>query len=558
MEHSNRAEQLRIVIERCVQTGNLSACIQTAQGRSQNANVLVNSATNYSQSGNSSQAIETLQEAININKQPTVIESPNEIIERQKPYTNLIIELWKKGHFEKAFAQAEEARTQAFRDQLQLAKVVITFRDQIEDSSLTNQIQELDSKIATVRKEIEDLYLIPEDKWWQYKTILNEKLNIKNQELDFLQKDYTDRLKQLQLKDPEVASLLPVVNDYETNETNLDLVLNAVQNLLDNDTTLVEYYVTDQMTLSWIITKNSFHAVKLEISQEDIVKAINSFKKTKNAEILQKLSSKLTAPLAPYLKTKTIGFIPHDVINNIPFAALTDGNKYLIDEYNLFILPSSSTLQFVKEKRKPAKDSILALGNPTVDGQPDLSSAQNEAPAIARLFGTNAFMRKAAKESVVWDKANSMEILHLAAHSEYNPNNPLFSLVYLAKDDKAEDSKGDGRLEAHEVFGLDLTSTTNLVVLSGCETQLSQVMPGSELTGLSRAFILAGSPSVVASLWKVTDNEATELLMTTFYKYLKEGKSKVEALRMAQMETQKQYNNPHDWAGFVLAGDPGN
>jgi CHAT domain-containing protein len=228
----------------------------------------------------------------------------------------------------------------------------------------------------------------------------------------------------------------------------------------------------------------------------------------------------------------------------------------LNDDYNLFILPSISTLQFLKEKRKPGKDNILVLGNPT-NGQPDLSFAQSEAQAIARLFGTDAFIGKAAKESIVWSQANSKEILHLATHAKYNSKNPLFSSVSLAKDDKAENNKGDGRLEAHEVFGLDLTSTTNLVVLSACETQGSQVTPGSELTGLSRAFIFAGTPSVVASLWKV-DDEATGLLMTAFYKYLKAGKSKVEALRMAQVETRQHYENPYYWAAFVLTGDPGN
>jgi CHAT domain-containing protein len=93
-------------------------------------------------------------------------------------------------------------------------------------------------------------------------------------------------------------------------------------------------------------------------------------------------------------------------------------------------------------------------------------------------------------------------------------------------------------------------------VLSACDTQLGKLSKGDDLVGLNRAFIYAGTPTVVASLWSV-DDESTSLLMRSFYTHLKQGMSKAKALQAAQAETRKKYPHPYYWAGFVLTGDPG-
>jgi CHAT domain-containing protein len=157
-------------------------------------------------------------------------------------------------------------------------------------------------------------------------------------------------------------------------------------------------------------------------------------------------------------------------------------------------------------------------------------------------------------------------IVHLAAHGYYNPVAPLSSLIALAPDDPSTGpSSGsgnfsgqatyDGWLTVGEVYGLDL-SQTDLVVLSACQTQLGELSAGDELVGLTRAFIFAGTPTVVASLWNV-DDEATSLLMERFYRHLKEGTGKAEALRQAQLETMAEYPDPYYWAAFIMSGDGG-
>jgi CHAT domain-containing protein len=113
----------------------------------------------------------------------------------------------------------------------------------------------------------------------------------------------------------------------------------------------------------------------------------------------------------------------------------------------------------------------------------------------------------------------------------------------------------DGSLTVRDVYNLNL-SRTGLVVLSACETHLGAQSRGDDIVGLNRAFIYAGTPTVIASLWTV-DDESTGAFMVSFYSHLRRGMSKAESLRAAQRETRNRYPHPYYWAGFVLTGDPG-
>jgi CHAT domain-containing protein len=147
-------------------------------------------------------------------------------------------------------------------------------------------------------------------------------------------------------------------------------------------------------------------------------------------------------------------------------------------------------------------------------------------------------------------------VLYIAAHGEFNERNPLFSALRLAGGDGY-----DGRLETHEIYSLDLTRRTELVVLSACETGAGALSAGDEFSGLSRAFLYAGAPGVVASLWRV-DDEATAILMAAFFQARAGGMRDVEALRSAQQtlhsyqdeDGNTRYAAPYYWAAFVLTG----
>jgi CHAT domain-containing protein len=221
-------------------------------------------------------------------------------------------------------------------------------------------------------------------------------------------------------------------------------------------------------------------------------------------------------------------------------------------------LPSASSLRYIQQHAIQATNNgAVVFGNPATKetGLPTLPFAAAEADAVAKTLGVSDFTGKTATELQLRESVKGAAILHMAAHGAYNQHNPLYSVLYLAPD---ADGKYDGRLEVHEIFGLNLKGS-QLVVLSACETQIGQLSTGDEVVGMTRAFMFAGSPSVLASLWRV-DDEATQALMTAFYKHWREeGMNKAEALQAAQAEVRAnpKWQSPYYWAAFVLSGDVG-
>jgi len=170
----------------------------------------------------------------------------------------------------------------------------------------------------------------------------------------------------------------------------------------------------------------------------------------------------------------------------------------------------------------------------------------------ARMIGqrekdATVLVRADATESQVKKLLPTAGVVHLATHGELSEDDPLSSAMLLVPG-----GGEDGRLEVREVFGLDMHA--RLVVLSACETGLGKLSRGDELVGLQRAFLYAGTPAVVTTLWKV-DDKATFELVRSFYTRL-EGTGPVEALRQAQVETMRAFPHPDAWAAFGLSGLP--
>lgn len=453
-------------------------------------------------------------------------------------YATLIDLLWEEGRFEEVFNYAERARARAFLDQL--ANGAIDFRAGA-DAKFLERERALKAEITARRTQLTVLRNRPHDEWD------SEAIAAVQAGLSALEADYGDLLVELKLQSPEVAGLVGV--DVAS--------LADVQALLDPKVTLVEYFITDDRTLAFVITQDTFEAIPLEVSRGELTGTITDFRDFASLDdpypaSLVQLHAWLIAPLQVHLTGPVLGIIPHSALHYLPFAALTDGQGYLSDDYILFSLPSASALRFIQAERKPGADTLLALGNPTsAEPLPALRFAEQEVEAIADLYGSQALVGTEATESAVWSQASQAGVLHLAAHGEYNPFSPLFSTVHLAADEQ-----NDGRLEVHEVYGLDLTAATDLVVLSACQTQLGELSAGDEVVGLNRAFLYAGTPSVMASLWNV-DDAATALLMERFYTHLRARLGKAEALRQAQIDTRAEYPHPYYWAAFVLTGDAG-
>lgn len=155
-------------------------------------------------------------------------------------------------------------------------------------------------------------------------------------------------------------------------------------------------------------------------------------------------------------------------------------------------------------------------------------------------------------------------VLHVATHGFFLPasssaslGNPLLrSGLVLAGANRLASGADDGVLTALEASGLDLAGT-HLVVLSACETGLGEVLRGDGVYGLRRALVIAGAEAEVMSLWQV-DDEATRALMVAFYKRLKAGRGRADALREAQLEMMGAPGraHPYYWGAFIEVGDP--
>lgn len=334
-------------------------------------------------------------------------------------------------------------------------------------------------------------------------------------------------------------------------------VLNVKQSqeLLNDETTLLSFWVTDQSTYVFVLTRNSLNVLELNISREELNNQIEALRSFPNIDSPYPDSSiqiheTIIEPLKPYLTKPNLIIIPHQNLHYLPFAALTDGNRYLLDDYSLVYLPSVSAWPFIMENNDHKGGNLLILGNPTTNNSElkPLAYAESEAKVIADLFNMTPLLGKEATESALNAHAAQAGILHIAAHGSYNSTNPLYSALYLAPDEGQ-----DGILETHEIYKLNLKQI-NLVVLSACETQWGKLSSGDEVVGMTRAFFFAGTPSVVSTLWEV-DDQATKIIMEKFYRNLLSGMTKKEALRRAQIEMRAKYPNPYYWAGFVLNGD---
>ncbi len=271
--------------------------------------------------------------------------------------------------------------------------------------------------------------------------------------------------------------------------------------------------------------------------------------------LLKKLYDLLIAPVASLLPSSSgyLTIVPYDSLHKLPFHALYDGSRFLIEDYQINYLPASSLLTHLALRNSQQNDlAETAVRPPLVFGYSDrghLQRVQDEARTIASLLGGDCYLEEEATIARLIQQAPTSPIIHLATHGQNRLDAPNFSYVRLA----------DGQLNAIDAFSLDLQHC-ELVALSGCETGLALSGGGDEQLGLARAFLAAGAPSLVISLWSVEDTSTNEL-MQHFYQHLLQGESKVQALRSAQcnllQQTDSMYAHPYFWAAFRLVGDVG-
>ena len=334
----------------------------------------------------------------------------------------------------------------------------------------------------------------------------------------------------------------------------------TVQEMLDATTALVEFYPDSEQLNIWVMradgvtlrasdtTENKL-AAQIKILRSKITRGtLDDGYKRQAGNLYEQLIEPVEDLLAG---VETLIIVPHGALHYLPFNMLMKDDAFLIDQYVVVLSPSSSTLVYMLDKENPDNRKLFALGDPQTTLNP-LPAARAEVETIETLFDdATAYFGADAVETRVADAADA-DFVHVASHGLFYPDKPMFSALALSPD---PDNNRDGFLQVHEIFGLNLKQA-NLVTLSACETGLAAITGGDDLVGLSRAFIYAGTPRVIVSLWSVNDASTGEL-MKSMYGALTGGATPAAALRQAQLELKNNpdFSHPFFWAPFQLVGD---
>jgi len=496
------------------------ASVNEKQGRPSDAETLYDHAIAVGESLRSSARIEELKSGVGDISAPLM-----------SPAILLKIKL---GKGPDAFALTEKARARTFLDQLNTAH--IDFRKGA-DPGLVEQEQSLRFAMQALEKKLREE---------RRNNPSSEAAGSMAASLKQQGEAYSSLLIRLKASNPDYAEL----GSYSP------APLVEIQRLLGPQTTLVSYFVTAEKLLVFVVTSEGLQTVEVPVKEAELRAAIDWFRdfaslRNAKSESLNQLEAWLIEPIRPYIKTTDVIIVPHGVLHYVPFAALSNAREFFGDTHSISYLPSASVLQSLRRRGHSISTGVLAVAQSRADGLPVLRYVDREATGIANLYHhSEARLTGTATKAAFLKRAGASSVVHIAAHTKLNGNSPLFSRIALAPD--RDDS---GAIEVREIYGMDLTGT-NLVVLSACQTQLGERSKGDDVVGLNRAFIYAGASSVIASLWTV-DDEATSILMKTFYVNLKRGLSKAAALQAAQIATRKRYPHPFYWAAFVLTGDPG-
>jgi CHAT domain-containing protein len=330
----------------------------------------------------------------------------------------------------------------------------------------------------------------------------------------------------------------------------------------------------------------------------------------KQIENSRQLYRELIEPAAKLMagKRKLI-IVPSGVLHYLPFEALLSSGEartlttlaatvwpYLVRDYAISYVPSAGVLASLRSRpieKSGSRKTFLAFADPVYEDETQarasvarssvrgafgaerswklerLIESRREVEQIAGLYPRDQISlllgEQATEENVkAAGRLSEYRFVHFATHGLLNEERPAYSGLILSLPSMAAGNNAqstirnpqseDGLLQVYEVFNLKLNA--DLVVLSACETGLGKEMKGEGLIGLTRAFLYAGTPSVMVSSWSVQDRSTADL-MVKFYQELNRSQDKAEALRQAKLKLiqNSRYAAPYYWAPFILIGE---
>jgi len=456
----------------------------------------------------------------------------------QDLYTRLTALLAHAGLHADAWQYIERAKARSFLDALQGRRFA---PDTAAAPPAIAELQKLEKRIADVR-----LRLLPQNE--EMLRTAGQEPAILRRRLTDLEAKFTlarDEASLSQSRSGQVLSLQPVP-------------LAQIQKSLGPHTVLLEYALLDGELTAFVVTRTwadqliwKADTTKLRRDVLRLRMLLADPQSTEWPALLEQVSKTVITPVAAKIPegTTQIVIVPASYLNYLPFPVLSlpDGHA-LVEAYAVSYLPNASALLYLGSGAQKGKELFLgALGAVAVDGMPPLPGTLIETAGIAETYphaervSSEAFTHDVAQHALL-----SADTVHFATHGLLEEEAPLFSAI-LTSPAPGKPS----RLSLYEIAGMKIRA--RLVVLSACETGLGTLQRGDEITGLTRTFLTAGADTVVASLWKVSD-ESTAMLMQQFYRGMSQGLTPAAALRASALSVREKYPHPFYWAAFVVTG----
>lgn len=458
------------------------------------------------------------------------------LADKLAPYENLAKIYLGQNKLKKAFLMIESSRARALAE---------TVGGDPANNSAGKAPAKLKQKLKDLREELN----------WFYSRISRAE-----------EDEIADLQAQAKRRERQIADVMRQIESTRTRTVNDDnkKILSGIsdfeklQNNLGNKKALIEFICFDGVFSAFVVTDKKIEFAA-ELAKEDEIislleglrfqfgalrygaKHLKSFAgelKKRADRYLEKIYEKLFARLEKFAGGSDLVIVPTAALHYVPFHALYDGEKYLIETREISYAPSATVWNHLQEKRNGKSGNALLIGF----ADERIPLVNREIKALQKIFDdSKIFTGKNARFSAFTENAAGFDILHLACHGQFRPENPMFSSLHLA----------DGWITVRDICAQKLSA--ELVTLSACETGLNKIFAGDEILGLARGFLTAGASSLVLSLWTVSD-EATTRLMKNFYKNLQLNCSISASLAQAQREFITENAHPYYWSPFVLIG----
>lgn len=337
------------------------------------------------------------------------------------------------------------------------------------------------------------------------------------------------------------------------------LTAEEIQRQLPAGLTLIEYAAVGGRWVAWAISSREVRGIDLQIREEELEPRVQRWLSDIQSEVpwtdLRPQAIALYQALILPLKLPVDGdwvIVPEGVLKDLPFAALHDGERFLIQRHALSVAPSANFFLRARQRDRSlpatAPFQALVLGNPKLAPRDlaslgELPNAAAEAEHVATLYEVQAFLGERAAKQLFLRRAPESEIVQVSGHARTRPRSPGDSALLLA----------GGALTAREIQRLHL-DRTRLVVLSACSTASGPSRGGEGAESLAQAFLAAGVPGVVATLWDVKDQPTAELV-TEFHRQLRQVRDARKTLQRVQIYFLEQQRPLAAWAAFQSIGE---